>query len=140
MKTLFGPDSGAKTYSPGSSTNVTTSAFSQPHVLRRKMEEERLTHAETVTANISPVRLESYPGKMVLYFCPMKTIEIIEKVAAGDGGNLPSQVTVEGLVVPGNCQSGLYSLKNVILTSNGTMQVLATAKTEWEKLPVELAK
>ena len=143
MKTSFSPSSesffGGKQYSPESATtNVTTSAFSQPHVLKRKMQEEKLTHAETVTANISPVRLESYPGKMVLYFCPMKSIEILHTVAAGDGGSLPSEVSLEGLTVPKNCQPGLYTLKNVVLTSNGTMQVIATEKTVWEKCAVEL--
>lgn len=144
MKTSFSPSFGSffggKQFSPESakSTNVTTSAFSQPHVLRRKMQEEKLTHAETVTANISPVRLESYPGKMVLYFCPMKTIEILKTVVPGDGGSLPSEVSLEGLTAPKNCQPGLYTLKNVVLTSNGTMQVIATEKTVWEKCTVEL--
>ncbi len=80
-------------------------------------------------ANISPVRLEncSY-GKMVLYFCPMETIEIIEKVNAGDGGCLPTEATIEGLTVPNRCRPGLYSLKNIVLSSNGTLQVIATEK------------
>jgi len=143
MKT-FSPGSGSffggKQYSPESSTstNVTTTAFSQPHVLKRKMQEEKLSHAETVTANISPVRLENSPGKMVLYFCPMKTIEILKTVAAGDGGSLPSEVSLEGLTAPENCQPGLYTLKNVVLTSNGTMQVIATEETVWEKYTAEL--
>jgi len=144
MKKLFSPGSGSfsggKQYSPESatSTNVTTSAFSQPHVLKRKMQEEQLSHAETVQASISPVRMESYPDKMVLYFCPMKTIEILETVVAGDGGSLPSEVSVEGLTVPIDFQPGLYTLKNVVLTSNGTMQVIATDKTVWEKYTEEL--
>ena len=144
MKTSFSPGSGSffwgKQYSPESatSTNVTTSAFSQPHVLKRKMQEEKLTHAETVTASISPVRLEGYPDKMVLYFCPMKTIEILKTIVAGDGGSLPSEVSLEGLTVPKNFQPGLYTLKNVVLTSNGTMQVIATEKTVWEKYTEEL--
>ena len=100
MKTPFSFGFGSsRLYSPKAapSTPITTSAFSQPDVLRRKMEEKKLTHAETVTATISPVRLESHPGKMVMYFCPMKTINVIKKLAAGDGGSLPVDVTVEGL-------------------------------------------
>lgn len=141
MKTFFGFGSGSSgLYSPESTTSkpITTSAFSQPHVLKRKMEEEKLTHAETVTANISPVRLESHPGKMVMYFCPMKTIEIIEKIAVGDGGSLPANVKVEGMAVPDNYEPGLYTLKNVVLSSNGTMQVIATAHTVFEKYGVEV--
>ncbi|HZI54272.1 MAG TPA: hypothetical protein VFD56_11230 [Chitinophagaceae bacterium] len=140
MKTPFSFGFGSsRLYSPKSvpSTPITTSAFSQPDVLKRKMEEKKLTHAETVTATISPVRLESHPGKMVMYFCPMKAIEVIEKVAAGDGNSLPSDVKVEGLVVPRHYEPGLYTLKNVVLTSNGTMQVIATKKTVFEKYVAE---
>ena len=104
------------------------------------MEEKKLTHAETVTATISPVRLESHPGKMVMYFCPMKTIEVIERVAAGDGGSLPPDVKVEGLAVPGNYEPGLYTLKNVVITSNGTMQVIGTKATVLEKYSTALVK
>ena len=143
MKTPFNFGFGSsRLFSPKSATStpITTSAFSQPDVLRRKMEEKKLTHAETVTATISPVRLESHPGKVVMYFCPMKTIDVIEKVAAGDGGSLPSDVKVEGLAVPGNYEPGLYTLKNVVITSNGIMQVIGTKATVLEKYSTELVK
>ena len=104
------------------------------------MEEKKVTHAETFTATVSPVRLESYPGKMVMYFCPMKTIEVTKKVTPGDGGSLPAEVKVEGLTVPAGYMPGLYTLKNVILTSNGTMQVIATEETVFEKYREEVIK
>jgi len=113
-------------------TPVVITSYSQPHVLQQRMKEERMTHGETVTANISPVRLENAYGKMVMYFCPMQTIEILKHSTPGDGGNIPIQATVEGLSVPDAQKPGLYTLKNVQLTSNGTIQVTATAKTEWE--------
>lgn len=116
------------------STPVVITSYSQPHVLQQRMKEEKLSHGETVTANISPVRLESNFGKMVLYFCPMQSIEVIEKVNAGDGGSLPAEAIVDGLTVPGNCKPGLYTLKNVTLSSNGTMQVIATENTMWESV------
>ncbi|GAA4423800.1 hypothetical protein GCM10023188_03000 [Pontibacter saemangeumensis] len=102
------------------------------------MQEEKLSHGETVTANLSPVRLEKSRGKVVMYFCPMKTIEVLETVAAGDGGSIPGEVKVEGLTTPANLREGIYKLKNVTLTSNGTMQVKATDKTTWESAPSEL--
>lgn len=114
------------------STPVVITSYSQPHVLQQRMKEEKLTHGETVTANISPVRLESSYGKMILYFCPMQQIEVTGKIADGDGGSLPAEAIVEGLVVPGNYKPGLYTLRNVKLSSNGTMQVVATADTAWE--------
>lgn len=113
-------------------TPVVITSYSQPHVLQQRMKEEKLTHGETVTVNISPVRLENAYGKMVMYFCPMQTIEILKHTTPGDGGNIPIQATVDGLAVPGAQKPGLYTLKNVQLSSNGTIQVTATAKTEWE--------
>ncbi|MDX5419155.1 MAG: hypothetical protein LPK09_08050 [Hymenobacteraceae bacterium] len=111
---------------------VIVTSSSQPEVLQKVMREEKLSHGETVMANLSPVRLEKSRGKMVLYFCPMKSIEVLEKVTDGDGGSIPGQVKVEGLSIPRNLKEGLYTLKNVTLTSNGTMQVKATEKTEWK--------
>ena len=113
-------------------TPVVITAHSQPHVLNQRMKEEKMTHGKTVTANISPVRLENAYGRMVLYFCPMRTIEVLHTINEGDGGSLPAEAKVEGLTVPQNFQPGYYSLKNVTLTSNGTMQVKATEETAWE--------
>lgn len=113
-------------------TEVLTTSSAQPHVLREKMKEKKLTHGETVTASMSPVRLESALGRMHLYFCPLQSIDILETISPGDGGDIPSEVVVEGLTVPAGHKSGLYTLKNVKLSSNGTMQVIADAKTVWE--------
>jgi len=114
------------------SREVFTTSSAQPHVLREKMKEKKLTHGETVKATISPVRLEATFGKMALYFCPMQTLDICETITTGDGGDIPFNVAVKGLTLPEGQKSGLYTLKNVTLTSNGTMQVIATAETTWE--------
>ena len=116
------------------SKEVFTTSSAQPHVLREKMKERELTHGETVKANLSPVRLEAAAGKMALYFCPMQTIDIAETISPGDGGDIPSSVTVEGLMLPPGYKSGLYTIKNVKLSSNGTIQVMATAETTWEAI------
>lgn len=112
---------------------VTTTASAQPHVLRERMKEQQLTHGETVKANLSPVRLEYALGSAYLYFCPMKKIEVLQTISAGDGGEIPADVTVKGVKVPKDERSGLYTLKNVKLSSNGTMQVIATENTTWEE-------
>lgn len=112
---------------------VHTTVYSQPHVLQQRMQEEKLSHGETVVASISPVRLDREPEGMVLYFCPMKTIDIRQTVTCGDGGTIPAQVLVEGLEVPGDYKPGYYTLKNVIITSNGSISVKATTDTIWEK-------
>lgn len=115
-----------------SSTEVLTTSSAQPHVLREKMREKELSHGETVTVNMSPVRLEAALGKMYLYFCPMQTLEILETITQGDGGDIPMNVVVEGLKVPPGQKPGLYTLRNVKLSSNGAMQVTADANTTWE--------
>lgn len=113
------------------STPVVITSYSQPHVLQLRMKEEKLSHGDRVNADISPIRLESNFGKMVMYFCPMQTIDIVERVGFGDGGSLPQEAIISGLEVPENLKPGLYALKNVELFSNGTLQVNATAKTEF---------
>lgn len=115
-------------------TEVVTTPSAQPHVLREKMKEQALSHGETVTVNISPVRLEEAFGRMHMYFCPVQTLDILEKITPGDGGDIPDGVVVEGLTIPVDRRSGLYTLKNVKLSSNGTMQVIADAKTTWESV------
>lgn len=117
--------------------SVAITAYSQPHVLQQRMKEESMTHGETVTANLSPVRLERAHDRMILYFCPMRSIEVLTKIQAGDGGALPAEAKVEGLSAPDGCEPGYYSLKNVTLTSNGTMQVKATTETVWELVKPE---
>jgi len=129
---LFG---GGKVYDPSvqpQSSSVTLTSFSQPHVLQTRMKEEKLSHGGTVTANLSPVRLDMDHGEVVMYFCPMKTLRVLKVIAEGDGDNIPMQAKIEGLSVPSDYKSGLYDLKNVELTSNGTIQVKATQKTSWE--------
>jgi hypothetical protein len=130
---LFG---GGKTDEPSGEvrpTPIALTAYSQPNVLQQKMQEEKLTHGETVTANLSPVRLEMDHGHMIMYFCPMRSIEVLETINKGDGGRIPDEAKVDGLNVPANYKPGFYNLKNVTLTSNGTMQVKATSKTTWER-------
>jgi len=116
----------------GEPKQVIITASSQPEVLQKRMQEEKLSHGETIMANLSPVRLEKNREKMILYFCPMKSIEVLDKVTSGDGGSIPGQAKVEGLTIPKKLKPGLYKLKNVTLTSNGTMQVKATEQTVWE--------
>lgn len=118
-------------------TPVVITAHSQPHVLHQRMREEKMTHGKTVTANLSPVRLENAYGRVVMYFCPMRTIEVLHTTSEGDGGSLPAEARVEGLTVPLGLEGGYYTLKNVTLTSNGTMQVRATEETTWELVKPE---
>lgn len=112
--------------------DVVLTSYSQSHVLQQRMKEAGLQHGDRVTASLSPIRLESNFGKMVMYFCPMHGVNIHERLETGDRRNLPSEAIIEGISVPGNMTPGLYELKNVQLFSNGTLQVIATADTTFE--------
>lgn len=131
FESLFG---GGKAFAPTSqsSSPVTITSFSQPDVLRKKMEEGKMSHGGTVRANLSPVRLDMDHGAVVMYFCPMKTIQVLNIMAKGDGGSLPLAARIEGLTVPESLKSGYYDLRNVELTSNGAMLVKATEATSWK--------
>jgi hypothetical protein len=96
------------------------------------MKEAKLTHDEKVIGTLSPVRLESNFGKMVMYFCPVDHLQVTERISAGDGGSLPAEAVAIGLSVPTDLKPGLYDLKNVEIHSNGVMSVKATPKTEWK--------
>lgn len=111
---------------------VVITSYSQPHVLRRRMEEGNMTHDQKVIANLNRVRVEPNFGKMILYFCPMDSIDIINQVNGGDGGSLPEEAIVEGLELPTSLKHGLYNLRGVELHSNGTLSVKATSQTKWE--------
>ena len=139
FSSLFGfekasPNLKTKPVEERSPLEVITTSASQPNVLQRRMQEKKLTHGETVMASFSPVRLEVGHQKMALFFCPMQSLEISETYTPGDGQEIPPYVKVEGLKVPADFKAGMYSLKNVKLTSNGTMQITATEKTTWEKI------
>ncbi|MFZ6014302.1 MAG: hypothetical protein ACOYXT_28435 [Bacteroidota bacterium] len=126
---LFGKEGGGGAQEE---KEVTITSYSQPNVLREKMKEKQLSHGETVVVNMSPVRLEAMTESMILYFCPLQTLDVLGSVTPGDGADIPTAVTLEGVKVPFDLKAGMYTLKNVKLTSNGTMQVIATAETSWE--------
>ena len=132
FESLFGGKRSAESPMGTRSTPVGITAYSQSNVLQQRMREEKMTHGQTVKANLSPVRLEMSYGGMIMYFCPMRSIEVLETLNDGDGGSLPEEAKVGDLRVPVRFRPGLYTLKNVTLSSNGTMQVNATSKTAWE--------
>ena len=66
---------------------------------------------QPVTANLSPVRLEMDHGHMIMYFCPMRAIEVLETINKGDGGRIPDEAKVDGLSVPANYKPGFYNLE-----------------------------
>jgi hypothetical protein len=70
FESLFGGKRSAETPMGSRSTPVGITAYSQSNVLQQRMREEKMTHGQTVTANLSPVRLEMSYGRMIMYFLP----------------------------------------------------------------------
>jgi hypothetical protein len=124
----------SKSTEPEKTVPVVITQYSQSHVLQQRMKEAKLTHGETVRGDISPVRLESNFGKMVLYFCPAQGITVNELITPGDGGPIPPEAILDGVVVPGTFKPGLYHLKNAKFFSNGTMQLIADEETVFEEI------
>jgi hypothetical protein len=132
LQDFFG---GGGTYEPTPDTTsspVTVTAFSQPNVLQKKMKEEKMSHGGTVRANLSPVRVAIDHGGVVMYFCPMQKLKILEVISEGDGSSIPDAAKLEGLNIPSDFKSGLYELENIELSSNGEIQVKATKETTWK--------
>src|SRR3546814_8167384 len=61
----------------------------------------------------------------------------LEKINPGDGGEIPHGLVVDGLTIPPGFKDGLYTLKNVKLSSNGSIQVMAGEDTSWDAIRSE---
>lgn len=104
------------------------SMYSQPHVLRHRMEEAGLTHGQETRVNLRKVRVTpTTEGEGIVYFCEMSQIEVVEVLSKGDGKRLPDQAVVENVEFS---RRGMHDLYGAILNSNGVLQVKADEKTE----------
>jgi hypothetical protein len=110
-------------------------AHSQSHRLRERMAEAAIVHGQEVRADLPGIRVtaemadwRSAPNSNVgtIFFCTMGSIRIHEVLAPGDGRPLPSEVILEGLVVP---EPGTYDILNVLVHSNGALRVRADSAT-----------
>jgi hypothetical protein len=110
-------------------------AHSQTHRLRERMAEAAIVHGQEVRADLPGIRVTAEiadwrsapnPNVGTIFFCTMGSIRIHEVLAPGDGRPLPSEVILEGLVVP---EPGTYDILNVLLHSNGTLRVRADSAT-----------
>ena len=108
--------------------NGRISKYSQSDVLRDRMQKAGFTHGQEARVNLRDVQIEptdASEGK--IYFCKVRAIEVTEILAEGDGGPLPRETKVENLVFP---ERGMHDLSNVILSSNGSVRVMADPETE----------
>jgi hypothetical protein len=110
-------------------------AHSQTYRLKERMTEAEIRHGQEVRADLPGIRVTAEapgwrgapePQGGVIFFCTMGTIRVREVLASGDGQPLPSEVIVEGLVVP---EPGTYDILNALVHSNGALRLQVDSAT-----------
>ena len=110
-------------------------AYSQTHRLRERMGEAAIGHGQEARVDLPGVRVAagSAAGSSgptsetgTIFFCTMGPIQVHEILAPGDGGPLPTELVLEGLVVP---EPGTYDILNALVHSNGDLRVRADSAT-----------
>jgi hypothetical protein len=110
-------------------------AHSQTHRLRERMGEAAIKHGQSARVDLPGIRVGAalasrsngpQAGMGTVFFCTMGPIRVHQVVEAGDGGPLPEQVVLEGLVVP---EPGTYDILNALVHSNGDLRVQVDSST-----------
>lgn len=110
-------------------------AHSQTYRLKERMTEAEIGHGQEVRADLAGIRVTAEapgwrgapePQRGVIFFCTMGAIRVREVLASGDGQPLPSEVIVEGLVVP---EPGTYDILNALVHSNGALRLQMDSAT-----------
>lgn len=102
-------------------------AHSQTFRLRERMEEAKIRHGQTVSADIPNVRVLAEAGSMgLIFFCNMEAIKVKQVMDAGDQESLPQGVVLEGLEFP---ESGAYDITDALISTNGNIRILADSRT-----------
>lgn len=110
----------------------------QAAVLAYRMEGAGMSHDQAVIADIPNVRIRKEGKSANIYFCNIRDLKIKEVINQGDGKTIPTEVKLNGIKISKELleknRDAHYNLKNVKLYSNGTIQVIATSETEFEKM------
>ena len=110
-------------------------AHSQAYRLRERMAQAKVEHGQEIRADLPGIGVTTmagdwftarHKGKGEVYFCTMGPIGVREVTVPGDGGPLPTNVIVEGLVVPG---SGTYDVLDALVLSNGDLRLIVDDAT-----------
>lgn len=102
---------------------------SQSLRLVERMGEARISHGQEIRADLPNVRVLALAGggEGQLFLCAMGPIRVREILNRGDDRPLPSNVAVEGLVVP---TAGSYDILNALVCSNGDLRLVVDDKTQ----------
>jgi hypothetical protein len=96
---------------------------SQSFRLRERMQEANISHGQEIRADLPNIRVVALAGggEGQALFCTMGPIRVRETLNRGDGGPLPTDVTLEGLRVAG---PGTYDILNAMVSSNGNLRLV----------------
>jgi len=96
---------------------------SQSFRLRERMHEANISHGQEIRADLPNIRVVALAGggEGQALFCTMGPIRVRETLNRGDGGPLPTDVTLEGLRVAG---PGTYDILNAMVSSNGNLRLV----------------
>ena len=110
-------------------------AHSQAYRLRERMAQAEVQHGQEIRADLPGIGVTAmardwftarHTGKGQVLFCTMGPIRVRKVTIPGDGGPLPIDVIVEGLVVPG---SGTYDVLDALVQSNGDLRLIVDDAT-----------
>jgi hypothetical protein len=110
--------------------------YSQVERLRERIEQAEVRHGQEIRADLPGVRViaiarnwfrpkEQRQGEIL--FCTMGPVRVREVTMPGDALPLPTEVVVQGLVVPGE---GRYDLLDALVQSNGDLRVIVDDATK----------
>ena len=96
---------------------------SQSFRLRERMQEASISHGQEIRADLPNIRVVALAGggQGQALFCTMGAIRVRETLNRGDGGPLPTDVTLEGLRV---ASPGTYDILNALVSSNGNLRLV----------------
>lgn len=115
---------------------IQVAEYSQPYALSCRAKHAGLTHDQKAIVDIGTVRIEKDWNTKIptIYFCPTDMVEVKKVLQSGDGGGLPQRVQIIDIKPPKGKYSGQYfTLKNVMLHSNGIITITPIPETEWVK-------
>jgi len=110
-------------------------ANSQAYRLRERIAQTEVTHGQEIRADLPGIRVTALArnwftardkGQGEVLFCTMGPIRVRKVTIPGDGRPLPTNVVVEGLVVPG---SGTYDVLDALVQSNGDLRLIVDDAT-----------
>jgi len=96
---------------------------SQSFRLRERMQEANISHGQEIRADLPNIRVVALAGNGAgqALFCTMGPIRVREMLNRGDGGPLPTDVTLEGMRV---ASPGTYDILNALVSSNGNLRLV----------------